>query len=69
MVMLQNQYSEENPLFRSLSLILSRTEGKSLQEAENSFEQKWLNEVMGSCSVKTHCEKKEKNPWHKNIFI
>lgn len=31
MVMLQNQYSEENPLFRSLSLILSRTEGKSLQ--------------------------------------
>ena len=60
MVMLQNQCSEENPLFRSLSLILSRTAQKSLQRlCENSFEQKQLNEVMAR-SVKMCWEKTRK---------
>lgn len=69
MVMLQNQCSEENPLFRSLSLILSRTEQKSLQRlGENSFEQKQLNEVMAS-SVKMCWEKTRKKILAIKIFV
>lgn len=69
MVMLQNQYSEENPHLGLFPDSKQNWRKNLYRDCENSFEQKWLNEVMGSCSVKRTVREEGKKSPHKNIFI